>query len=176
MGASESDQEASESEKPQHQVTLSSYSIGQTEVTQELWEAVMGDNPSYYTGSANLPVEQVSWYDCQRFISNLNKLTGKTFSLPTDAEWEYAARGGNKSKDYKYSGSDNVNDVAWYNDNSGNTPHVVGTKSANELGIYDMSGNVWEWCQDYYGEYSSEAQVSPTGPTSGTRHILRGGS
>jgi formylglycine-generating enzyme required for sulfatase activity len=161
-------------EKPVHQVTLSSFSIGQTEVTQELWQAVMGSNPSYSSGSKR-PVEQVSWNDCRTFITKLNQLTGKTFRLPTEAEWEYAARGGNKSKGYVYSGSNEIDDVAWYNDNSGNTTHNVATKSPNELGIYDMSGNVWEWCQDWYGSYSSGSQTNPTGPTSGSYRVRRGG-
>jgi formylglycine-generating enzyme required for sulfatase activity len=160
-------------EKPVHQVTLSSFSIGQTEVTQELWQAVMGSNPSYFKGSKR-PVEQVSWNDCQTFITKLNQLTGKTFRLPTEAEWEYAARGGNKSKGYVYSGSNEIDDVAWYTSNS-NSTHDVATKSPNELGIYDMSGNVYEWCQDWYGSYSSGSQTNPTGPTSGSDRVERGG-
>jgi len=161
-------------EKPVHQVTLSSFSIGQTEVTQELWEAVMGSNPSYFKGS-KLPVEKVSWNDCQTFITKLNQLTGKTFRLPTEAEWEYAARGGNKSKGYTYSGSNKIGDVAWHSSNSNSTTHDVATKSPNELGLYDMTGNVWEWCQDWYGSYSSGSQTNPTGPTSGSSRVLRGG-
>lgn len=164
-----------DSEKPVHQVTLSCFSIGQTEVTQELWRAVMGSNPSHFKGSKR-PVEQVNWNDCQTFITKLNRLTGKTFRLPTEAEWEYAAHGGNKSKDYEYSGSNEIDDVAWYGDNSGGTTHDVATKSPNELGIYDMSGNVWEWCQDWYGKYSSGSQTKPTGPTSGSNRVKRGGS
>lgn len=176
MGASESDPDVFDGERPQHQVTLSSYSIGQTEVTQELWKAVMGDNPSNFTGSANLPVEQVSWYDCQEFITKLNKLTGRTFSLPTDAEWEFAARGGNRSKGYKYSGSNNIDNVAWYKDNSGNKTNVVATKSPNELGLYDMSGNVWEWCHDFYSKYSDEAQTNPIGNIPNDQRSMHGGS
>ena len=176
MGASESDPDVFDGERPQHQVTLSSYSIGQTEVTQELWKAVMGDNPSSFTGSANLPVEQVSWYDCQEFITKLNKLTGRTFSLPTDAEWEFAARGGNRSKGYKYSGSNNIDNVAWYKDNSGNKTNVVATKSPNELGLYDMSGNVWEWCHDFYSKYSDEAQTNPIGNIPNDQRGMHGGS
>ena len=163
------------SEKPVHAVTLDDYWIGQTEVTQELWEAVMGSNPSYFKGT-NLPVEQVSWDDCQTFISNLNQLTGQTFRLPTEAEWEYAARGGSRSRGYTYSGSDDIDDVAWYYGNSGSTTHNVATKSPNELGLYDMSGNVWEWCQDWYGPYGSSAQTNPTGPVSGSHRVYRGGS
>ena len=176
MGSPDSDSDAYSNEKPAHQVTLSSYYIGETEVTQELWKWVMGDNPSYFTGDLQRPVENVSWYDCQTFISKLNELTGENFRLPTEAEWEYAARGGNKSKGYKYSGSNTVNDVAWYDDNSSNTTHAVKTKQPNELGIYDMSGNVCEWCSDWYGSYSSSAQTDPTGPSSGSLRVLRGGS
>ena len=177
MGAtSEQGSDAYDWEKPVHRVTLSGYYIGKCEVTQELWEAVMGSNPSFSKG-AQYPVEQVSWNDCQEFISRLNSLTGRTFRLPTEAEWEYAARGGNKSRHFKYSGSDNIGNVAWYWDNSGYGTHAVGTKSPNELGIYDMSGNVWEWCSDWYGKkYSAGAQTNPQGPSSGSRRVLRGGS
>ncbi|MCI7377249.1 MAG: formylglycine-generating enzyme family protein [Bacteroidales bacterium] len=162
-------------EKPVHRVTLSDYYIGKFEVTQELWEAVMGSNPSYFKGAQN-PVEKVSWNDCQEFVTELNSLTGRTFRLPTEAEWEYAARGGNKSRHYKYSGSVNIGNVAWYYDNSGSSTHAVGTKTANELGIYDMSGNVSELCSDWYGGYSAGAQTNPQGPSSGSRRVLRGGS
>ena len=162
--------------KPIHQVTLTNdYYIGETEVTQELWAAVMGSNPSSFTSSNQLPVERVSWDDCQTFITKLNTLTGRTFRLPTEAEWEFAARGGNASKGYTYSGSNTIDDVAWYDENSNSQTHEVATKAPNELGIYDMSGNVWEWCQDWYGSYSSDAQTNPTGPTSGSRRVLRGG-
>ena len=162
-------------ERPIHSVTLSTYRIGQTEVTQALWKAVMGNNPSYYKGD-NLPVEKVSWNDCQTFITKLNQLTGKKFRLPTEAEWEYAARGGNKSKEYKYSGSNSIDAVAWYCGNSGDRTHPVAQKAANELGLYDMSGNVNEWCQDWYGNYSSTTQTNPTGPNSGFYRVNRGGS
>jgi formylglycine-generating enzyme required for sulfatase activity len=121
-------------------------------------------------------VEEVSWDDCQGFIRKLNALTGENFRLPTEAEWEYAARGGNKSRGYKYAGSNNIYNVAWYDDNSGSQTHNVATKSPNELGLYDMSGNVWEWCQDWYGSYSSGSQMNPTGPTSGYYRVNRGGS
>ena len=177
MGSPESDTEAYAVEKPQHEVTLSNYYIGETEVTQELWEAVMGSNPSGFKGS-KLPVEKVSWKDCQAFIGKLNAQTGKTFRLPTEAEWEYAARGGKKSKGYTYSGSNAIGNVAWYSDNSGDITHEVGTKQANELGIYDMTGNVMEWCQDWYGEtyYEKSSTTDPQGPASGTSRVLRGGS
>ncbi len=176
MGAtSEQDSDAVNDEKPAHQVTLSSYNIGETEVTQELWQAVMGSNPSYFKGSKR-PVEKVTWNDCQQFITKLNRQTGRNFRLPTEAEWEYAARGGKKSKGYKYSGGGSIGDVAWYDNNSGEQTHDVATKYANELGIYDMTGNVWEWCQDWYGFYSSGSQTNPTGPASGSAHVYRGGS
>ena len=176
MGAtSEQGSDAYSDEKPVHSVTLSDYYIGETEVTQELWQAVMGSNPSYFKGSQK-PVEKVSWNDCQEFIGKLNQLTGKNFRLPTEAEWEYAARGGNKSKGYKYSGSNTIGNVAWYTNNSSSTTHDVKTKSPNELGIYDMSGNVYEWCQDWYGNYGSGSQTNPKGPSSGSYRVYRGGS
>jgi len=162
-------------ESPAHSVTLDGYYIGETEVTQALWTAVMGSNPSYHKGN-NLPVEQVSWVDAQDFIKRLSQLTGCTFSLPTEAEWEYAARGGSKSRGYKYAGSNGIDAVAWYTDNSGSSTHPLAQKAANELGLYDMSGNVWEWCSDWYGGYSSGAQRNPTGPGSGSSRVLRGGS
>ena len=172
-------------EWPTHEVTVSSFSIGQTEVTQELWQAVMGSNPSYFTGDPKRPVETVSWDECQQFIATLNQLTGMNFRMPTEAEWEYAARGGNRSEGYKYAGSNDINETAWWDDNAGDgvgesSPdygtHPVALKKANELGLYDMSGNVWEWCQDWYGPYSQEAQINPTGPETGTEHLYRGGS
>ena len=160
-------------EKPVHRVTLTNnYYIGKYEVTQALWQAVMGSNPSKFKGD-DLPVETVSWNDCQDFISKLNAMTGKKFRLPTEAEWEYAARGGKKSRGYKYSGSNTLDDVAWcYTDYM---THVVGTKQPNELGIYDMSGNVWEWCHDRCGSYSSSPQTNPTGAVSGSERVRRGG-
>ena len=168
----------SEDELPVHQVTLSDYHIGETEVTQELWLAVMGSNPSahYWPYNPQNPVEQVSWNDCQTFITKLNQFTGMHFRLPTEAEWEFAARGGNASKGYIYSGSNDIGEVAWYFDNSDYNTHEVGTKSPNELGIFDMSGNVLEWCQDWKGPYSSSAQTNPTGPSSGNARVLRGSS
>lgn len=162
-------------ELPTHKVTLSPFLIGKYEVSQTLWLAVMGENPSVNTG-INLPVDNVTWNECQTFITKLNELTGKNFRLLTEAEWEYAARGGNKSKGYKYSGSNNLGDVAWYIDNSNNTSHAMGTKAPNELGIYDMTGNVMEWVSDWKGSYSSGAQTNPTGPDSGTYRVNRGGS
>ena len=200
MGATaEQGGDAYSDENPAHQVTLSDYSIGTTEVTQELWQAVMGSNPSYFNGTGNTdmgsshsanygtnlkrPVEYVSWDDCQSFIHKLNQLTGENFRLPTEAEWEYAARGGNKFKGFKYSGSNTIDIVAWYSTNAYNVggsssdygTHTVGTKAPNELGLYDMSGNVLEWCQDWYGGYNSDAQINPAGPTNGTYHVGRGG-
>lgn len=133
-----------------HTVTLSNFLIGQTEVTQALWQAVMGDNPSYFVGD-DLPVERVCYHDCLDFIKKLNQLTGQKFRLPTESEWEYACRGGVNSRSCKYSSSNDPDAVAWYRDNSGSQTHPVATKAPNELGIYDMSGNVWEWCSDWYG-------------------------
>ncbi len=176
MGATPEMENPNDDEKPVHQVTLTNnYYMGKYEVTQALWEAVMGNNPSGFKDD-NLPVEFVSWNDCQEFIGKLNRLTGKNFRLPTEAEWEYAARGGNKSQGYQYSGSNNLPDVAWYYENSGNKTHPVGTKQPNELGIYDMSGNVLEWCQDWKGNYNSSAQTNPKSPESGSGRVLRGGS
>ena len=177
MGAtSEQGSDAYDDEKPAHQVTLSSYYIGKTEVTQELWQAVMGSNPSKFSGT-NLPVEKVSWEDCQSFVIKLNELTGKNFRLPTEAEWEYAARGGNKSNGFKFSGGNNIAEVAWYSENGNKISHPVATKAPNELGIYDMSGNVWEWCSDWYSSsyYSFSSRSNPTGPDSGSNRVLRGG-
>ena len=174
MGVPNDDTEADDDEMPQHAVTLSDFYIGETEVTQALWKAVMGSNPSHFVGD-KLPVEKVSWDDCQAFITKLNAMTGQIFRLSTEAEWEFAARGGNKSQGCQYSGSNDIALVAWYKDNSGNTTHEVGTKTANELGIFDMTGNVYEWCQDRYGDYSSEAQTNPTGPETGSKRVTRGG-
>ncbi|NLO69522.1 MAG: formylglycine-generating enzyme family protein, partial [Porphyromonadaceae bacterium] len=175
---SEQGSEAFSSEKPTHSVTLSDYYIGKYEVTQAQWEAVMGNNPSYFTGDPDYPVEGVSWNDVQEYITKLNQLTGKSYRLPTEAEWEYAARGGAESKGYKYSGSDTLSNVAWYYDNDNSKTHPVGTKNPNELGIYDMSGNVWEWCNDWYASdyYNNSPQTNPQGPSLGSNRVNRGGS
>jgi len=165
-----------ESEKPAHSVTLSNFYIGKYPVTQAQWEAVMGSNPSHFQGCDDCPVEMVSWNSIQEFIKKLNELTGAKYRLPTEAEWEYAARGGNRSKGYKYAGSNNPDEVVWHHFNSGDKPHSIGSKSPNELGIYDMSGNVWEWCSDWYGDYTSAAQTNPKGADSGKSKVLRGGS
>lgn len=165
------DKDAYDSEKPVHRETVSTFYIGRTEVTQALWEAVMGRNPSLYKG-ANLPVENVSWYDCQEFIRKLNQLTGRNFRLPSEAEWEYAARGANLSQGYKYSGSNNLGSVGWYVDNSRNKTHPV-TKQANELGLYDMSGNVYEWTSD---KWSSNYESTRNGGPSGSDRVVRGGN
>ena len=168
--------DATDREKPAHQVTLTAtYFIAETEVTQALWQAVMGANPSGFTGDLNRPVEQVSWNDCQTFISKLNQMTGKTFRLPTEAEWEFAARGGNLSKGYKYAGSDDIDAVAWYSGNANGCTHPVGTKQANELGLYDMSGNVLEWCQDWYAAFTSDEQIDPAGPMTGSNRVYHSG-
>ena len=178
MGSSRDNEiESNNTEQPRHQVTLSSFSIGQTEVTQELWMAVMGSNPSCFKGS-NRPVEDVSWDSCQQFITNLNELTGRTFRLPTEAEWEYAARGGKNGHGYKYAGSNIINDVAWYFGNSQyNATNAVGTKAPNELGLYDMSGNVWEWCQDWFriSYYRNSPTKNPCNTVPTRTRVARGG-
>ena len=175
MGATAEQTGAESDESPTHSVTLSDFYIGETEVTQELWNAVMGSNPSCFTGNMQRPVEEVSWNDCQTFITKLNELTGETFALPTEAQWEYAARGGNASKGYLYSGSNSIEVVAWYSDNTPSGTYPVKSKSPNELGLYDMSGNVWEWCADWYGSYSSSSQTNPVGPGTGSYRVQRGG-
>ncbi|MCI7645741.1 MAG: formylglycine-generating enzyme family protein [Bacteroidales bacterium] len=184
MGATAEQSGAKSNESPTHQVTLSNYYIGQTEVTQALWKAVMGYSPtsggnswsSSYGLGDNYPAYYISYNDVQSFISKLNDLTGRTFRMPTEAEWEYAARGGSKRKGYLYSGGNTLSAVGWYGDNSSSSTHPVAQKAANELGLYDMSGNVWEWCSDWYGSYSSSAQTNPTGPSTGSYRVLRGGS
>ena len=184
MGATPEQGGPADSESPIHNVTLSSYYIGQTEVTQALWKAVTGYSPtsdgSSWTSSRglgdNYPAYYISYNDVQSFITKLNSLTGLTFRMPTEAEWEYAARGGSKRKGYLYSGSNTIDNVAWHAVNSGGKNHPVAQKTANELGIYDMSGNVEEWCSDWYGSYSSSSQTNPTGPSTGSYRIQRGGA
>ena len=188
MGATpEQGSDADSDEKPAHSVTVSDFYIGKYEVTQAQWEAVMGTTVTRQRDKVNkgwplqgvgadYPMYYVSWNDIQEFIEKLNAKTGKRYRLPTEAEWEYAARGGNQSAGYKYSGSNNIDEVAWYTDNSSSHIHPVGQKQPNELGLYDMSGNVWEWCSDWYGNYSSGSQTNPTGPANGSTCVLRGGS
>ncbi|HPE35333.1 MAG TPA: SUMF1/EgtB/PvdO family nonheme iron enzyme, partial [Bacteroidales bacterium] len=172
---SEQESDCNNDEKPSHQVTISDFYIGKYEVTQKQWREIMGDNPSYFKNCDNCPVEQVSWNDIQKFIEKLNQRTGKYFRLPTEAEWEFAARGGRQSRGFKYAGSNNIGEVAEYDGNNNKSTKPVGGRKANELGIYDMSGNVWEWCSDWYGSYSSGSQINPQGPSSGSSRVLRGG-
>ncbi len=178
MGAtSELADDANNNEYPTHQVSLLTYGIGETEVTQALWRIVMGVNPSDRVFNTNTyPVECVSWDDCQAFTYRLNLMTNMSFRLPTEAEWEFAARGGNKSKGYKYAGSNSIDEVAWYQENTNTVTMPIAYKAPNELGLYDMSGNVEEWVYDRYGSYSGNAQNNPTGPTTGTDRVVRGGS
>jgi formylglycine-generating enzyme required for sulfatase activity len=189
---SEQGDDCFDGEKPAHRVTLSDFYIGKYEVTQKQWQAVTGSNPSRFKGD-NLPVEKVSWEDVQEFIRKLNAKAGRNYRLPTEAEWEYAARGGVQSRGTKYSGSNTVDGVAWYYGNSGDKAlgdsnwnendlnnnhcktHPVGQKLPNELGLYDMSGNVWEWCSDRYVAYGSDSQSNPEGAVSGSLRVLRGG-
>ena len=167
--------EAGKDEMPIHRVQLADFYICKTQVTQSLWFAVMGYNPSSFLG-AKLPVENVSWNDAQNFLNKLNRITNKKYRLPTEAEWEYAARGGNRSKGFRYSGSNQIDEVAWYVGNSRGTHHVVETKNPNELGIYGMSGNVWEWCNDWLAYYNVDQIVNPQGPGNGSNRVRRGGA
>jgi len=174
MGSS--DYTAYKWEKPAHRVSVGDFQISKYQVTQKQWEEVMGDNPSFFKYK-DLPIENVSWHDVQQFIQKLNELTGKNYRLPTEAEWEFAARGGQYSKKFNFSGSNTIGEVAWYKNNSENLTHFVGAKKkSNELGLYDMSGNVWEWCNDWYGNYTTAAQNNPQGPVTGTTRVIRGGS
>ena len=181
MGATSEQEDPYDDEKPAHKVTLTKdYYMGETQVTQALWNAVMGDNPSRFKGKKR-PIECVSWDDCQKFIRELNRklrsqLHGKSFRLPTEAEREFAARGGNKSFGYQYSGSDDLDEVACYFDNSDDETCDVASFAPNELGIYDMSGNVCEWCHEWYGSYNRSSQTDPKGPSSGSNRVIRGGS
>ncbi|MDR3012570.1 MAG: formylglycine-generating enzyme family protein [Chitinispirillales bacterium] len=170
-------------EKPAHRVTITNgFYISKYPITQAQWTAVMGANPSWFNFSRtgadmdSHPVENVSWDDVQEFILRLNEMSGKFYRLPTEAEWEFAARGGVKSRGYVYAGSNDVDKVAWWPGNSDNTTHPVGAKAANELGIYDMSGNVWEWVSDWYGNYTEKAKTNPTGPPTGSDRVIRSGS
>ena len=163
-------------EKPIHEVTLDAFYLGKYPVTQREWLAVMSDNPSHFKNNDNRPVENLCWDDAQEYIAALNAKTGKKYRLPTEAEWEYAARGGNQSKGFKYAGSDILSEVAWFDKNAGNKTHPVGEKKPNELGLYDMCGNVWEWCNDVYGDYPTEAVTNPKGASTGSYHVNRGGS
>ncbi|MBR5726807.1 MAG: SUMF1/EgtB/PvdO family nonheme iron enzyme [Muribaculaceae bacterium] len=184
MGGRDNDPYVKPWEFPVHQVTLSDYYIGETEVTQALWRAVMGtsSNPSWfcstngYSNNYQRPVEKVTYANCTSFLTKLKQQTGKTFRLLTEAEWEYAARGGKYSRNYMFAGGNDIDEVAWHIGNSGEITHAVATKAPNELGIYDMAGNVGEWCSDWYGDYSATAQTNPTGPNTGSARVVRGGS
>ena len=173
MGSPPGEKDRDDDEGPVHEVCVDGFWMGKYEVTQGQWQKIMGENPANFQKGDKYPVEQVSWEDVQKFITQLKKRSGKEYRLPTEAEWEYAARAG---ASYKYSGGDDLDAVAWYDGNSGNTTHPVGQKKANAFGVYDMSGNVWEWCADWYDDYASSPQDNPTGPDSGTYRVIRGGS
>ena len=177
MGASLQEGGENEDEQVLHNVTLGSFYICETQVTQKLWKTIMGNNPSKVKDDNN-PVTNVSWYDCQSFIKKLNDITGMEFRLPTEAEWEFAAKGGQKGKHngYKYSGSNTITSIMWYSKNSENHPHEVSLKKSNEIGLYDMSGNIWEWCSDWYAPYDINPSFNPKGPLDGVDKICRGGS
>lgn len=183
MGATEEQgDDADDREKPVRNIKLDGFHIGKYEVTQAQWKAVMGTNPSYFKGE-NRPVESVGWKEAQEFCKRLSKRTGKKYSLPTEAQWEYAARGGVHKTKTKYAGSNDIDEVAWYRENSHNLglehpdygTHSVGEKKSNELGIYDMNGNIWEWCSDWYGSYDENDTENPLGPAKGTLRVMRGG-
>lgn len=174
MGAT-SDQGGWDNEHPVHRVTLSPYYIGQTEVTQELWIAVMGSNPSHFKGSKR-PVESITYDDCLEFLARLDSITGLPFRLPTEAEWEFAARGGTLTGGTLYSGNSDCDAVAWWGDENNSGTHLVAQLEPNELGLFDMSGNVWEWCHDWYYYYSSQRVVDPQGKSHGTYRVQRGGA
>lgn len=179
MGSSDGEQDRFSAEGPQHPVTITqSFYIGKYEVTQAQWEAVMGDRPSYFSGQPDNPVEQVSWYDCQNFLDLLNLLDLGTFRLPTEAEWEYAGRAGTATRFYWGDDPDysQINDYAWYWGNSKRQTHNVGSKLPNAWGLFDMGGNVWEWRQDWYEDYTADAQIDPQGPDYGIYKVLRSGS
>jgi formylglycine-generating enzyme required for sulfatase activity len=179
MGCQEGrDKDCYDAEKPAHQVTLRDYYIGQTEVTQAQWQAVMGDNPAQFKGCGDCPVENVSWNDIQDFLKKLNARGGGKYRLPSESEWEYAARGGAQSSDYTYAGSNDAKQVAWFETNAGSKTHPVKGKGPNKLGLYDMSGNVYEWCADCYHDNYKGHPTDGTAWTSGScnRRVLRGGS
>jgi formylglycine-generating enzyme required for sulfatase activity len=173
----ERDGKCGNDELPTRQVTLDSYQLSKFEVTQQLYEEVMQANPSHFSGCPTCPVESVSWDVALLFIQKLNTLTGKQYRLPTEAEWEFAARSGLKTKGFEYSGGEKVDEVAWYIANSDGRTHPVGTRKPNMLGFYDLSGNVWEWCNDWYDiDYSKRKSVNPPGPEEGETRVLRSGS
>ena len=175
MGGTAEQKKAKTDEFPLHNVVLSDYYIGETEVTNELWSAIMQSNPTIDFSDPLQPVNNVSWYDCQRFMNRLSSLTGIRFTFPTEAQWEFAARGGNKSKHLVYAGSDKAKDVGWYKSNSKGVLKTVKSLEPNELGIYDMSGNVYEWCSDWYGLYKKGTIHDPKGPEAGTTKVNRSG-
>ena len=178
MGCTKEQDTCYASEKPAHKVTLSNFYMNKYPVTQREWETVMGTRPWFSKNCPDCPVEHVSWYDAQMFVNTLNQLTGKFYRLPTEAEWEYAARGGNKSKGFQYAGGNNPDEIGWYTKNSNDESHPVGKKKPNELGLYDMSGNVWQWCQDWYDEsyYQKSPENNPQGPGKDSYRTCRGGS
>ena len=177
MGATTfTDPDAGRNESPVHEVTIWSYYIAETEVTQELWQAVMGSNPSLCQGDPQRPVENVTRFECAVFVDKLTALTGRIFRMPTEAEWEYAARGAGFSRGFRFAGNPDPEQVAWYIDNALGGLRPVGLKEPNEIGLYDMSGNVFEWCEDFYSSYDEGPAVNPIGPESGYENIIRGGA